>query len=135
VQTKRPFEFSSRARSFKYAGRGIWLTVKSQHNAWIHALATVAVAIAGYLLRISRIEWSIIALTCASVWAAEALNTAVEHLADATTKEFHADIGRAKDIAAGAVLITALAAVLVGLLVFGPHLLVLIRTSNWHLGS
>jgi len=44
----RPFELADRLRSFKYAGRGVWLTIKSQHNAWIHALATVAVMIAGY---------------------------------------------------------------------------------------
>jgi len=124
---KQPFAISSRMRSFKYAGRGVWLTIQSQHNAWIHALATVAVVVAGYALRISRVEWCVIMLTCAAVWTAEALNTALELLADATTKETHPVIGQAKDVAAGAVLITAFAAVIVGALVFGPHVLVLIR--------
>ena len=55
-----------------------------------------AVVIAGYLVGISRIEWCMIVLACAAVWTAEALNTAFEHLADATTKEFHQVIGQAK---------------------------------------
>ncbi len=125
----RPFEFAGRVRSFRYAGRGVWLMLKSQHNAWIHAVATAAVLIAGFLLGLSRLEWCLIVLACAAVWTAEALNTAFEHLADATTPGFHPLIGQAKDVAAGAVLVTAAAAVLVGILVFGPHLLVLVETS------
>src|SRR3954453_21130579 len=107
---KRPFEISARLRSFGFAGRGIWLTMVSQHNAWIHAAATIGVVVAGYLLGISRIEWCLIVLACAAVWTAEALNTAVELLADATTKEHDPLIGGAKDVAAGAVLITAVGA-------------------------
>jgi diacylglycerol kinase (ATP) len=126
----KPFELTSRLQSFKFAAQGIWLTIKSQHNAWIHALATVVVVSAGYLLVISRVEWCIIVLTCAAVWTAEALNTALEFLADATTKDFHPLVGQAKDVAAGAVLITAFAAVAVGALVFGPHILALVRESG-----
>jgi diacylglycerol kinase len=127
---KRPFEFTGRIRSFRFAGRGMWLTLRSQPNAWIHAAATVTVAIAGYMLGISRTEWCLIVLACAAVWTAEALNTAFEFLADATTKEFHPVIGQAKDVAAGAVLVTALAALVVGVLVFGPYLMVLVRTTR-----
>jgi diacylglycerol kinase (ATP) len=127
---KKPFELTSRIRSFRYAGRGIWLTLKSQHNAWIHAAATIIVLIAGYLLGISRQEWCLIILACAAVWTAEALNTAIEYLADATTNGFHPLIGQAKDVAAGAVLITATAAIVVGVLVFGPYLLVFARTVH-----
>lgn len=123
----RPFPFSGRIRSFRYAGRGIVLTLRTQHNAWIHAVATVAVVAAGLALRIDRREWCVIVLACAAVWTAEALNTAFEFLADATTKEFHPVIGQAKDVAAGAVLLTAIGAVVVGILVFGPHLLALVR--------
>ena len=119
--TEFGFNFTDRARSFQYAGRGIWLMLRSQHNAWIHAIATVAVIIAGSVLGISRVEWGMVVMACAAVWIAEALNTAIEALADATTKELHPMIGRAKDIAAGAVLIAAVAAVLIGALVFGPH--------------
>jgi diacylglycerol kinase len=71
----------------------------------------------------------VLVLACAAVWTAEALNTAFEYLADATTKEFDPLIGRAKDVAAGAVLITAIAAVIVGALVFTPYIVVLIRST------
>lgn len=118
---KRPFEFTGRVRSFGYAGRGVWLTLKSQHNAWIHAAATLLVVIAGYEFTITRVEWCLVVLACAAVWTAEALNTAFEFLADATTKEFHPLIGNAKDVAAGAVLITAIAAFIVAGVIFGPY--------------
>ena len=126
----KPFKFVGRLRSFRYGARGIWLTFKSQHNAWIHALATVVVVGAGYVLGISRSEWCIIILTCAAVWTAEALNTALEFLADATTKEFSPLVGQAKDVAAGAVLITALSAVAVGAFVFAPHILIAVGHSR-----
>jgi len=124
---KRPFEFTGRIRSFRYAGQGVWLMLKSQHNAWIHAFATVLVVGLGLVVGITCYEWCIVVLACAAVWTAEALNTAFEYLADATSKEFHPVIGQAKDVAAGAVLITAVAAVIVGALIFGPYLLVLIH--------
>jgi diacylglycerol kinase len=124
---KGPFEFTGRVRSFRYAGAGVWLTLKTQHNAWIHAVATVAVVIAGLVLGISRTEWCMVILASAAVWTAEALNTAFEFLADATTKEFHPVVGQAKDVAAGAVLLTAIAAVAVGTIIFGPHVLALTK--------
>jgi diacylglycerol kinase (ATP) len=119
---KRPFEFTGRIRSFRHAGHGALLTLRSQHNAWVHAAATVAVVIAGFVFQVTRIEWCLLVFACAAVWTAEALNTAFEFLADATTKEFHPVIKQAKDVAAGAVLITAVAAAVVGAMVFLPHL-------------
>lgn len=123
----QPFAFTGRIRSMKYAGKGIILTLRSQHNAWIHAAATIAVAAMGYYLGITREEWCLVVLACAAVWTAETMNTAFEFLADATIKEFHPTIGHAKDMAAGAVLITALGAAITGLLVFGPYFLRLVR--------
>ena len=125
---KRPFEFTGRIRSFKYAGQGVLLTLRSQHNAWIHAVATVAVVIAGFAFQVTRMEWCMIVVACAAVWTAEALNTAFEFLADATTREFHPVVKQAKDVAAGAVLITAVAAVVVGIIVFAPHIVSTFRT-------
>jgi diacylglycerol kinase (ATP) len=122
-----PFSLSGRLQSFRYAGRGILLTLRSQHNAWIHAAATVMVLAGGLTLGLSRLEWCAVVLACAAVWTAEALNTALELLADATTQEMHPRVGQAKDAAAGAVLLAAIGAAVVGLLVFGPHLLVLSR--------
>jgi len=122
AEPTKPFRVQARLRSFTYAFRGIRFTVLSQHNAWIHAAATVVVVLAGVHFRISRSEWCLVILASAAVWIAEALNTAVEAIADATHREFHPLIGRAKDIAAGAVLIAAIAALGVGILVFGPYL-------------
>jgi len=93
----------------------------SQHNAWIHAVATAVVVGAGLMTRLSAAEWCAIVLAIVAVWVAEGLNTALEFLADATNPAFHPLIGKAKDVAAGAVLLAAIGAVVVGLLVFGPH--------------
>lgn len=97
--------------------------IRSQHNAWIHAAATCAVAVAGVAFKLDRFEWCWIVLAVAAVWTAEALNTAFEFLADVTTKEFHPVVEQSKDVAAGAVLVTAIAAAVIGLLIFGPHLM------------
>ena len=124
---ERPFEFTGRIRSFRYAVRGIWLTLRTQHNAWIHAVATAIAVGAGVYFNLSRGEWCWIVLACASVWTAEALNTAFEFLADATTKEFHPVVCQAKDVAAGAVLITTIGAVLIGALTFWPYIRALLH--------
>jgi diacylglycerol kinase len=122
-------QLKARVCSFRHAANGVWLTLRTQPNAWIHAVATLAVAGAGFALGISRTDWCIVVLACAAVWTAEALNTALEYLANATTTEFHPLIGRAKDVAAGAVLIAAVAAAIVGTLVFLPYIFVLLRTA------
>jgi diacylglycerol kinase (ATP) len=118
----RPFEFTGRIRSFRYAIAGIWRMIRCQHNAWIHALATIVVIGAGFFFRISRAEWCWIVLVLTIVWTAEALNTAFEFLADAASPEFHPLVRDAKDVAAGAVLITAVAAIVIGAIIFWPHL-------------
>jgi diacylglycerol kinase (ATP) len=125
--TRRPFQFTGRIRSFKFAFSGLWTMLTSQHNAWIHACATVAVVAAGLVCGVSRAEWCWLVLAIMAVWTAEALNTAFEYLADVASPEFHPLVKSAKDVAAGAVLIAALGAVVIGLLVLGPHLLKLIR--------
>lgn len=124
------FTVVARFRSVRYAASGVWLTLKTQHNAWVHAGASLAVICAGFVLGISRVDWCVLVLACAAVWTAEALNTALEYLADATTKQFDPLIGRAKDVAAGAVLITAIAALIIAALVFTPYILVVIRSAK-----
>ena len=114
--------FSGRLRSVRYALRGCVTMLKTQHNAWLHATVTVLVVSVGLALSLSRIEWCLIALAIAAVWTAEALNTALEYLVDVASPDFHPRAGHAKDVAAGAVLITAVGAAIVGLLVFVPHL-------------
>jgi diacylglycerol kinase (ATP) len=113
----------SRAASFRHAWRGLRLLVRTQANARLHLAATVLVVIAGLVLRVSRGEWGLLALASGLVWAAEALNTAVELLADRVSMEHDARLGRVKDLAAAAVLLAAIAAVVVGAVVFVPRVL------------
>lgn len=94
----------------------------TQHNAWIHAVATCAVVAAGVALRISAGDWCLLTLATMAVWTAEALNTAFEFLTDVASPSFHPLAEKAKDVAAGAVLITAVGAGVVGALVLWPHL-------------
>ena len=119
---KPRFSVLSRIRSFGYAFRGIATMLRTQHNAWIHAAAAVVVVGTGLTLSLSRFEWIALTLVIVAVWTAEALNTAFESLCDVASPEFHPKVERAKDVAAGAVLISAIGAVVVGLLVFGPKI-------------
>ncbi len=109
--------------SLMYAFRGIVHTVRSQRNARIHLSILTLVIIVGLWLRLSLQEWAIITIVSGLVLSLELLNSALEHLADRVEPEFDHHIMRTKDAAAGAVLIAALAAAIVGLLIFLPHLL------------
>lgn len=122
----RPFRFSGRVRSFRHAFAGIWRMIHCQHNAWIHAVATLVVIAGGLALHVTLADWCWIVLAVSIVWTAEALNTAFEFLADAASPEFHPLVRDAKDVAAGAVLITAIAAVVIGAIVFWPYVAKLI---------
>ena len=123
----RPFQFTGRIRSFYHAIRGILRMIHCQHNAWIHAAATLVVLGAGFLFHVSSAEWCWIVLAISIVWTAEALNTAFEFLADAASPDFHPLVRDAKDVAAGAVLITAIAATVIGAIVFWPYIEKLLR--------
>jgi diacylglycerol kinase (ATP) len=116
------FSIAARVRSFGYAFHGVALLLRSQHNAWIHATATLLVCALGGLLGVSRGDWLWLAAAIAAVWGAEALNSAIESLADAVHPAPHPLVGRAKDLAAAAVLIVSLGAATIGLLVLGPPL-------------
>ena len=118
---------SARLRSFGHAFRGLRILLQSQQNARIHAVATVVVVAAGAALRISPIEWALIVLAILCVWAAEAMNTAIEFLVDLVSPEPHELAGKAKDVAAGAVLVAAIGAAVIGGFVFGPHILRLLE--------
>jgi diacylglycerol kinase (ATP) len=116
-----PFRFTGRVRSFRHAIAGILKMIRCQHNAWIHAAATLVVLAGAFLLRVSAGDWCWIILAISIVWTAEALNTAFEFLADAASPEFHPLVRDAKDVAAGAVLITAIAAAVIGVIIFWPY--------------
>jgi diacylglycerol kinase (ATP) len=96
--------------------------LRCQHNAWIHGIATLVVVGAALLFRVSAGDWCWIILAISIVWTAEALNTAFEFLADAASPDFHPLVRDAKDVAAGAVLVTAIAAAVIGAIVFWPYL-------------
>lgn len=117
---------SRRIRSFSYAIRGVWCILRTQHNAWIHAVATIVVILAGIFLRVSVSEWYFLITAIVAVWIAEGLNTALEILADAATPDFHPLVGRAKEVAAGAVLIAAIGAAIIGSIIFIPKIVALI---------
>jgi diacylglycerol kinase (ATP) len=123
----KPFSFTGRIRSFKYAFVGIWTMLKSQKNAWVHAFATVTVVTVGFVLGISPAEWCWLVLAIIAVWMAEALNTAIEYLADVASPEFHPLVKKAKDVAAGAVLISAIGAIIIGIIIIGPYVLKLMK--------
>ncbi|WP_310599587.1 diacylglycerol kinase family protein [Desulfobulbus sp.] len=121
-ETTTPFSWRARAQSFCYALAGGRVLLVGQHNAWIHAAATVAVVIAGLVFRLRALEWALVVLAIGMVWAMEAVNTAIELLADELSLEQRPRLGKAKDVAAFGVLAAALAAVGIGLLVFLPRL-------------
>ena len=112
----------ARVKSFGYAFNGLKVLLLTQPHARLHAIATVVVLIAGKILQLGQWEWVAILLCIGMVWMAEALNTALEFLADEVSLEKRDRIGNAKDVAAGGVLITAMISITVAVIVFRNHL-------------
>ena len=127
VASKREFSIVKRAKSFTYAWRGIALFVRSTHNAWIHLVILVIVTVAGFYFRITSNDWMALVLAAGLVLMAEAFNTAIEIDIDLTSPEYHPYARDTKDVAAGAVLIASITAAIIGLLIFAPPLLLLLR--------
>lgn len=117
------FSFTGRIRSSVHALEGIVEMLKSQHNAWVHLVATVGVTAAGWLFGVTTSEWCLLILVMMAVWVAEALNTAFEFLCDVASPEFHPLVKKSKDVAAGAVLMSAVGAAAVGAIIFLPYIL------------
>ncbi len=111
--------------SFKVAFRGIWFVVRTQRNFHIHLIAAITVVIFGFWLKINSQEWLAVIITIFVVISAEAFNTAIEKLVDMVSPEYNKLAGLVKDIAAGAVLLTAIMAVIVGCVIFLPKLIAL----------
>ncbi len=112
-----------RIKSFSYAFKGVKILFGTQTHAKIHAVAAFLVIWAGWYFRISAVEWCLIIICIASVMAAEGVNTALETLTDLVSPDFHVLAGRAKDVAAGAVLLLAVGAAIVGVIIFLPKIL------------
>ncbi|MEO5614412.1 MAG: diacylglycerol kinase family protein [Cypionkella sp.] len=117
------FSWTARARSFRYAGRGLFCALREEHNARLHLAAAVLVTALGLGLQFSAAEWAWTLFAVALVFIAELLNTALEHLCDVISPGPNPAIGKAKDVAAAAVLIAALTACAVLATILLPRLL------------
>jgi diacylglycerol kinase (ATP) len=114
-----------RLSSFKYAINGLRLLLITQANARFHSVFALITIVAGIYFNCSIIEWCLIVLSIGTVLTAEAMNTSLEFLTNLVSPDYHTLAGKAKDVAAGAVLISAISALIVGLLIFVPKLLLL----------
>lgn len=118
------FKFlSQRWLSFRFAFQGWKVVLQTQPNARIHLVVSLIAILLGFLLKISLAEWAIIVLTIAFVWVAELINTSIEAVVDMVSPQPHPKAKIAKDIGAGAVLFSAIISVIIGLLIFGSHIL------------
>ncbi len=118
---------NSRLQSMRNAIIGWWHVIRTQKNAWIHLLATVTIVLIGFWLNLSLQDWSVLLLVIALVWIAEFLNTALEIIVDLASPDMHPLARVGKDVGAAAVLIAAAVAVIIGILLLGPPLMVKIN--------
>ena len=116
------FALADRLRSFRYALDGLRFTFFTQHNAQIHVASTLAVLAIGWWLQLNANDWRWLVVAIVLVWLAELFNTAIEYLCDLISPEFHLAVRRAKDIAAGAVLVSSVGALVIGAVTFWPYL-------------
>ncbi len=115
-------ELQRRVQSFQYAFEGWWYVLRTQRNAWIHAVISLAVLALGLWLQLGRTDWAILILAMMVVWVGEFFNTSFEAIVDMVMPDYHPKAKVAKDVAAAAVLVGALGAALIGLLILGPPL-------------
>lgn len=126
LSNTKKFSLIKRAKSFTHAGRGLWIFIKTTHNAWIHILFFIVAISMGVYFKIEHVEWILLILTGGFVLVSEAFNTAIEIDMDLTSPEYHPYAKDTKDVAAGAVLISAIIASVVGVLIFGRYILELL---------
>lgn len=120
---KEGFSLIKRAKSFTHAGRGIAIFIKTTHNAWVHIVILIVAVVLGRYFGISHTDWMFLILAAGLVLASEAFNTAIEIDIDLTSPEYHPYAKNTKDVAAGAVLISAITAAILGAFIFGPYLI------------
>jgi diacylglycerol kinase (ATP) len=113
---------NSRARAFRYAFAGWWFVLRTQRNAWIHALATSCVILLGFWLGLPPRDWAVLILAISLVWTAEFINTALEAIVDLASPQRHPLAKVGKDVGAASVLISAISSVIIGFLILGPPL-------------
>jgi diacylglycerol kinase len=119
---KKKFSIIKRAKSFTHASRGLWIFLKTTHNSWIQIIIFVFAIFLGFYFDINSIEWAMLIFAGGLVLIAEAFNTAIEIDMDLTSPEFHPYAKDTKDVSAGAVLLSSILALVIGLLIFGNYI-------------
>jgi diacylglycerol kinase len=117
------FSISKRLKSFKYAFNGLRILIKEEHNARIHLFATICVIIAGLFFNISMNEWIGVIFSIGLVFSLEIINSSIENIADFISPEKHEMIKKIKDLSASGVLISAITALIIGMIIFIPKIL------------
>ncbi len=118
----KKFSWRERSQSVLFAWRGILRLIRMEHNARIHLAIAVVVVLVALLIDLTTWEWVSLIISMAFVFTAELINTALEVLCDVVEPNHNKAIGEIKDFAAGAVLISAISSIIVGIFVFGPRL-------------
>ncbi|MEQ9426617.1 MAG: diacylglycerol kinase family protein [Cyclobacteriaceae bacterium] len=128
MKDSEPFKLKNRVLSFKYALDGLQRLISEEHNARIHAIVAIMVIGCSIWFNISPLEWCLVLLSVGIVFISEAFNSSIERLADLYSRDKNPQIKVVKDLAAGAVLLAALIALIIGLIIFIPKILALGRT-------
>ncbi len=125
LSEKKRFSIVARAKSFTHAFRGIGIIIKTTHNFWVQIFFAAVAILLGFILKISHVEWILIIFVIGFVLVAEAFNTAIEIDIDLTSPNYHPYARDIKDVSAGAVLLSVIAACVIGLIIFFPKILAL----------
>ncbi len=120
------FSIKQRIKSFTYAFNGLRIVFIEEHNARIHLMAAIIAIVLGFVLQINAMEWVAIVFAIAMVLSMEIINTSIENIADFISPEKDDMIKKIKDLSAAAVLITAIATLIVGIIIFAPKIVSLL---------
>ncbi len=126
-EEQRRGEFAKFIAGFGYAFHGLWYALRTQRNARVHLGVAIVVTIAGIFLRVSTVEFALLYVAITVVFIAEMFNTVFEMCVDLVQPDYHPLARIAKDVAAGAVLLSAMLAVVIGIFVLGPHVWMLVK--------
>ncbi|WP_162054164.1 diacylglycerol kinase family protein [Pontibacter pamirensis] len=118
---RRPSFFSTRYNSFKFAFKGMTAVFRTEPNMHLHVLASIIVFVMAYRFEVTRMEWCLLIFCVGLVWMAEIFNTSIETLVNLVSPEYNILAGKTKDLAAGAVLMAAITAAIIGLVIFIPY--------------
>jgi diacylglycerol kinase (ATP) len=116
------FSLIKRIKSFEYAFSGLVLIFKTDHNVWLHFIATLLVIVLGFVMKVTLVEAALLTVAVGLVWVTELFNTCLEKMMDFVSKERHPDIKFIKDVSAGAVLVASITALVLGCIVFIPKI-------------